>query len=105
MTCACGQPATRTLYISHRYPRAEYLPEAVDPLYVHCGGYRLLVCEDPGCEPVAFLACREQIIEDLVMRHGMMGRELTGEQLAGVELRVIPNDEDPMVLWPADADR
>lgn len=85
--CACGQPAATTLHVHYKYPRREYLPEACDPWYVHGGGYHLLTCGDPACEASAYLAVREQIIDDMVM---LWPPDLqpSDAQLAGVELAI-----------------
>ncbi len=86
--CVCGQPAVIKLYVHHRYPRTEYLPEAVDPFYVHGGGWHIETCGNPACEPDALAVCREQIIDFYVLASGWMPCGLTGAQMAGLELSV-----------------
>jgi len=83
--CICGQPTTVKLYVHYKYPRTEYLPEAMDPHYVHGGGYSIETCGSPQCEPDAFLARREQIADGL-----------SSEQAAVLELQVMLSPEDGM---------
>lgn len=93
--CACGSPVTLRLYVDYSYPRAEYLPEAMDPWRVHCGGYSMWTCGNPRCEPDALLACREQIIDNFVLTpRPWMPCGLSAEQVAGLELRVTSSPED-----------
>jgi hypothetical protein len=85
--CACGSPLALRLFIHCRYPRTAYLPEAMDPWYVHGSGYSIEICGDPRCEPDALAACRTQIIDDYVLRAlPWMPSGLTDEQIAGLEL-------------------
>ena len=83
--CICGQPATMRLYVHYKYPRAEYLPEAVDPEYVHGFGRSFTTCGDPGCEADAFLACREKIVD-----HSLLNCPwVSAWQMAALELQVV----------------
>lgn len=98
MTCTCGSAATLKLFAHYRYPRTEWMPEAMDPHYVHGGGYSIEVCGNPQCEADAFLACREQIISNS-RRPG-----LTDGQIAGLELQVALRPEDMMRVLGGDND-
>jgi hypothetical protein len=75
--CQCGEPATERLTVRYRYPRAEPVPEAMDPYYVHGGG-GLGTCGSPACEAAAMLAHRAALIS-IVRKHG--GRELAGDEI------------------------
>lgn len=83
-SCACGRPAVLRLAVHYKYPRAGWLPEAMDPYFVHGGGLGIETCGDPQCEADAFLACREQIVDG----HVLVPSALTAEQVAGLELQV-----------------
>ncbi len=77
--CACGQMARVRLYVHYKYPRTNWLPGAMDPFNVHGGGYSIITCGNPQCEPDALLACREQIISS---------SGLSGERAVALELDV-----------------
>jgi hypothetical protein len=77
--CPCGDPVAVTMIVRYRYPRAEWVMEAMDPYYVHGTGGFVKTCGDPRCEPDAFLACLE--------RAG--GDHLTAEEAAGLEVMVV----------------
>jgi len=92
--CACGHEAVLRLFVHYRYPRAEWLPEAVDPYYVHGGAGSIETCGNPQCEADAFLACRERIIDNHVLMPGSwMPSGLSAEQMAGLELQVMLSPE------------
>jgi hypothetical protein len=86
VTCTCGQPATLKLYVRYRYPRTQYLAEAVDPWYVQGGGESIEICGDPRCEPDALAVCRTRIIDQSVLQALPGSCGLTSEQIAGLEL-------------------
>jgi hypothetical protein len=87
-TCTCGHEATLRLPVHYRYPRREYLPEAMDPQYVHGGGYNIFTCGNPQCEADAFLACRERIIGNHTLLSWLSA--LSAEQAAALDLEVLP---------------
>lgn len=100
-TCVCGQAAATRLHVHYRYPRRQHEPEAMDPWYVHGGGYHILTCGDPACEAAAYLAAREHIIDDMVM---MRPPDLqpSREQLEGLELAVHAPDDLSWIHVPGD---
>lgn len=87
--CSCGSPVTLRLFVHHRYPRTEYEPMAVDPYYVHGGGWDILTCGNPQCEADAFLAVREQIIDHHLRMCTWVPLQEAAEQMAGLELLVV----------------
>jgi hypothetical protein len=102
--CACGQPATLKLYVLHRYPRTEYLPEATDPWSVHGGGYSIEICDDPRCEPDALADCRTRIIDHSVLRAWPGPSGLSDEQIAGLELVATRSPRGLMYIAGDDSD-
>lgn len=85
--CTCGQPATTKLYVHYKYPRRRHEPDAMDPWFVHGGGWHALTCGDPGCEPAAFLAARERVMEHMVLGYPP-DLAPNAAQLAGLDLIV-----------------
>jgi len=87
--CACGKPATVKQHIHYKYPRSEWLPEAVDPYYVHGGGRSIETCGSRFCERAALVACREQIIDSHVLSpRSWLPSGLSAEQMASLELEM-----------------
>ena len=84
--CACGKPATKTLYIHTRYPRRRYEPDAMDPWFVHGGAGAMLTCGSPRCTTALLnWHYRPRIVDDMTRPGGL---SLNPEQLAGLELTV-----------------
>lgn len=82
--CACcGQPATESLAVRYRYPRAEPAPEAMDPYHVH-GGAGFGSCGSPACEAAMLLACRAQVTASV---RKFSDRELADSELDTVIIR------------------
>jgi hypothetical protein len=99
--CVCGQSATVRLYVNYKYPRTEWLPEAGDPEYVHGGGVSFTTCGEPECEPDAFLACREELID----HHLLECPWISAEQMTALELQVALSPGDGMrILGGIDED-
>lgn len=65
--CAgCGGPVIDRLSVQYRYPRDAYLPEAVDPWWVH-GGMPLLSCGSLACGAAALLAAIDKHITEIAL--------------------------------------
>lgn len=87
--CACGHPALKQFSINYKYPRAEYLAEAMDPYYAHGGDGHIWTCGNPQCEPSAFLAARERVIDHHVLvPRPWMPCGLSAGQMTGLEVEL-----------------
>jgi len=87
--CSCGHEAIFKQYVRYKYPRSEWLPDAMDPYYVHGGGRSIETCGNRFCERAALVACREQIIDSHVLDQcSWLPCGLSTEQMAGLELEV-----------------
>ena len=87
--CFCGLPTVLEQHVRYSYPRAEYVPQAMDPWRVHGGGYCIRTCGNPQCnlDSREIADCRVRIIDDSVL---VPHAWLSNEQIDGLELEIAP---------------
>jgi len=67
----CDGPVQHRLCVQYKYPRNDFLPEAVDPWYVH-GSAPLLTCGSPACGAVGLLSVIDRIVTDVAVTLGRL---------------------------------